>query len=122
MPAVPFDRVVELWLALAAGCLKDIEACDWRAGNGFVMTPDRQREIAEWQRAQDRSFYDSLGPERRDTPCSRTVSASGRPRRRPSHRSDRAKPGWVAARERIGIASSSPPRAGGDRAPKVGIR
>lgn len=71
------ERALELWLALAQNALEDIEKCAWQPGNGFVMTPEREREIHEWQRRQDREFYSSLGTERPDVACRREGCARG---------------------------------------------
>lgn len=75
--AVPLERVVQLWLALASGRLDDVEASPWKPGNGFVIAPERKRELEASQRASDRAFYESLGIERADTPCRSTGCARG---------------------------------------------
>jgi hypothetical protein len=71
------DRAVDLWVLLAAGRFEDLEAEPWKPGNGFVMTPERQREIDAASLAVDRGFYDSLGPERANTPCRRAGCKRG---------------------------------------------
>ena len=69
MNDVPTARVLELWLALAAGDLAWIDACPWRDGNGFIWTEEKQRAMEAGEAALDRQFYDSLGAERPEVPC-----------------------------------------------------
>jgi hypothetical protein len=71
------ERALELWLALAAGNLMDVESCAWQRGIGYVRSPEREAEVREWQRGQDREFYDSLGAERAELPCRRDGCARG---------------------------------------------
>lgn len=64
-------RTCELWEALAARNLVQVEAHAWQPGTGYVRTAERDAEIRQWQLDQDREFYDLLGAERSDTPCRR---------------------------------------------------
>jgi hypothetical protein len=66
---VSVERALELWLALAAGNVEEVERCAWHPGNGYVLTPEREAELREWQDREDRAFYDLLGEERTDVPC-----------------------------------------------------
>jgi hypothetical protein len=63
------ERALELWTALANGRLAEVERCPWQAGNGRVMTPEREEQLRAWQHGQDRRFYEVLGPERPSVPC-----------------------------------------------------
>jgi hypothetical protein len=63
------ERALELWMALASGRLAEVERCPWQAGNGYVMTPERDEQLREWQLRQDREFYEVLGRERPSIPC-----------------------------------------------------
>lgn len=70
MRDVPRERVLELWLLLAAGNIDEVQRAPWQPGAGNVpRTEDERAEIAAAVLARDRSFYDSLGPERDNERC-----------------------------------------------------
>jgi hypothetical protein len=71
------ERALALWAALADGRLDEIERGAWEPGNGYVRTAERDAELRAWQQAQDREFYDSLGPERSDVRCRADGCARG---------------------------------------------
>ena len=71
LTGVSRERVLELWVTLAAGDLATIEAEPWAPGNGFLQTPEREAKIRDAMVKMDRDFYDSLGPERADIACRR---------------------------------------------------
>jgi hypothetical protein len=71
------ERVLELWMMLATGALDALAALDWQPGNGRVVTPERLAELREWERQQDRAFYDVLGDERADVRCQEPGCARG---------------------------------------------
>lgn len=77
LSGVSREEALRLWIALSEGRNADIERLPWRPGNGFVMTAERQAELQEWQRKQDRDFYDSLGPERSEVRCRSSECARG---------------------------------------------
>lgn len=62
-------RALELWVALVDGKLEEIERCGWLPGDGFVMTEEHERAIREAQEAEDRTFWNLLGPERTTEHC-----------------------------------------------------
>lgn len=67
------DRVLELWQKLVAGRLDELEQELWQPGARPPLSPEerdaRNRRLAEWQLAQDRRFYEALGPESSAEPC-----------------------------------------------------
>jgi hypothetical protein len=70
MRGVSRERVLELWLQLAAGNLQELEQAPWQPGHGRAPLTDAQRaERAEASLTIDRQFYDSLGPERSEPRC-----------------------------------------------------
>jgi hypothetical protein len=73
LPRVSVPRVIELWQKLAAGQFDELEREPWQPGARPPLSPEaraaRESEIADWQRAQDRDFYDCLGDERPLVPC-----------------------------------------------------
>jgi hypothetical protein len=75
LPRVSKDRVLELWSLLAQGFVEDLEREPWQPGSRPRPPPEeaerRQRELADWQLAEDRHFYDSLGFEDGLFPCRR---------------------------------------------------
>lgn len=76
------ERALALWLSLAGAQLSDVERELWQPGARPQPTPQqsarREREMDAWQRAQDREFYDCLGPERSGEPCRREACRRGR--------------------------------------------
>lgn len=81
MTGIPKVRVLELWTKLVAGRLAEIEAEPWQPGGRPKLSAEeeerRAREYAEWQRQEDREFYDILGPERPEVPCRREGCTRG---------------------------------------------
>jgi len=75
------DYKFELWLKLARGEIDELEHEPWLPGIREPLSPDeqarRQREYAEWQLADDREFYDQLGPERDGDRCRTPDCARG---------------------------------------------
>jgi hypothetical protein len=75
-------RALELWLLLIAGRLDDLESQTWMPGLRPALPPQeaarRQLELAEWQRHDDRAFYDLLGPERPGDTCRKDGCTRGR--------------------------------------------
>jgi hypothetical protein len=72
MKGVPREKVLALWLKLAEGDIAAVEAEPWLPGLPQLSAERRAelvREAEDRQRASDRSFYDSLGPERAGVPC-----------------------------------------------------
>lgn len=82
MDDVSRERVLELWLKLAEGKLAEIDAEPWLPGSGAPPFSEEQRaereaeEAAAWL-VQAREFYDSLGPERPDSPCASQSCSRG---------------------------------------------
>jgi hypothetical protein len=76
------ERVLELWLKLAEGKVAEIDAEPWLPGNGATPFTEEQRmeweaEQATFRLQQAREFYDSLGPERPDSPCAQENCSRG---------------------------------------------
>ena len=70
MRGVSRERVLELWLQLAAGKIDDVERAAWEPGYGNEPVTEEQRaELDAQLLARDRGFYDSLGTERDDPRC-----------------------------------------------------
>lgn len=63
------DKALSLWGALVRGELDVIEREPWAPGAGYVRTPEQEAELAAWHAAQERAFYDSLGPENPASRC-----------------------------------------------------
>ncbi|HEY4181568.1 MAG TPA: hypothetical protein VGM90_32195 [Kofleriaceae bacterium] len=72
------DRVLELWMFLAAGDVAVLEKQPWQVGNGNAPLTDAERaDLAAALLAKDRTFYDSLGAEREDAQCSEAACSRG---------------------------------------------
>lgn len=73
LPQVSVQRVVELWQKLVGREFDELEREPWQPGPRPPLSPEardaREKMIADWQRAQDSAFYDSLGVERPSVPC-----------------------------------------------------
>jgi hypothetical protein len=77
MTKVTRERAAALWIALANGDLATVEGCEWLQGNGCEPAREHQAKVGAWQLQQDREFYDLLGDERREVPCSADGCARG---------------------------------------------
>jgi hypothetical protein len=72
MKGLTRERVLELWLKLAAGKIAEIDEEPWLPGYGSPPVTDAERAELEAVRLRlDRELYDSFGDERSDTPCAR---------------------------------------------------
>lgn len=78
MLGVSRERVLELWLLLAAGDIEEVKRRPWLPGDGKAPETDAEKaeRIAAWL-AVDRNFYDSLGAERPDQPCAEAGCTRG---------------------------------------------
>lgn len=43
----------------------------------FIVTDERRQQLDDWQRQQDRAFYEALGEERADVRCREQGCARG---------------------------------------------
>jgi hypothetical protein len=68
------EKALDLWLQLARGHLVEIEREPWKDGYGPPLSEEeigeRAREVAKLVMESDRKFYEILGPERSEKPCS----------------------------------------------------
>lgn len=75
---VSHERMLELWLQLAAGNTDEVERAPWHPGDGRPpMTEAEKAEIDTAVLVQDRQFYDSLGQEREEPRCGAPQCARG---------------------------------------------
>lgn len=72
------ERMLELWLQLAAGNIDEVERAPWHPGHGRPpVTEAEKAELDAALLAHDRQFYDSLGQEREEPRCGAPQCARG---------------------------------------------
>jgi hypothetical protein len=75
------ERALDLWLKLSRGEIAAIEQEPWQPGHSPPMSAETRaqlvRDAVERRLASKRRFYETLGPERPDVPCSRAGCRRG---------------------------------------------
>ena len=73
IPDVSREKVLQLWLRLAAGELDVLEREAWEPGTHVPLSDEelraRREEAEQWALQRDREFYESLGPEDESRRC-----------------------------------------------------